>query len=131
VLAGNTVDIPVHAPVNACGNSVDAAALLNPGMGNSCGNGTEESSVSELPPQPQPPSTDHNVPPTPQVSGPSALVTDAVRPQLAETGFDGRQVGAAGAAGAGLLLGGAVLYRRRALTAHCQAVPGRHAARPR
>ncbi|WP_405559527.1 chaplin [Streptomyces canus] len=38
VLSGNTVSVPVHVPVNACGNTVDVVGLLNPAMGNSCGN---------------------------------------------------------------------------------------------
>ncbi|MEV7467815.1 chaplin [Streptomyces kronopolitis] len=39
VLSGNSVQLTVDTPVNACGNSVDAGAALNPAMGNSCGNG--------------------------------------------------------------------------------------------
>ncbi|KKD03794.1 chaplin [Streptomyces sp. WM6386] len=38
VLSGNDVQVPVDAPVNACGNSVDVIALLNPAFGNSCAN---------------------------------------------------------------------------------------------
>ncbi|MFJ9102848.1 chaplin [Streptomyces sp. NPDC102405] len=38
VLSGNTVSVPVHVPVNACGNTVDVVGVLNPAMGNSCGN---------------------------------------------------------------------------------------------
>ncbi len=38
VLSGNTVQVPVNVPVNVCGNSVDAAAALNPAFGNSCAN---------------------------------------------------------------------------------------------
>ncbi|PJT48392.1 hypothetical protein CWI85_22910, partial [Streptomyces albidoflavus] len=30
VLSGNSVSVPVHVPVNACGNSVDVVGLLNP-----------------------------------------------------------------------------------------------------
>ncbi|MFF5531786.1 chaplin [Streptomyces cinerochromogenes] len=36
VLSGNSVQAPVTVPVNVCGNSVDAAAALNPAFGNSC-----------------------------------------------------------------------------------------------
>lgn len=39
VLSGNSIQVTVDAPVNACGNSVDAGAALNPAMGNACGNG--------------------------------------------------------------------------------------------
>jgi hypothetical protein len=38
VLSGNTVQIPIHIPVNACGNTVDVIALLNPAFGNTCSN---------------------------------------------------------------------------------------------
>ncbi|GAB2454142.1 chaplin [Streptomyces incanus] len=36
VLSGNSLQAPVHAPVNACGNTVDAVGVLNPSVGNSC-----------------------------------------------------------------------------------------------
>lgn len=39
VASGNTVEAPVHVPVNACGNSVDVIGVGNPAMGNDCGNG--------------------------------------------------------------------------------------------
>ncbi|MFD4587158.1 chaplin [Streptomyces sp. NPDC058434] len=45
LLSGNTVQIPVHVPVNVCGNTVNVVGLLNPAIGNSCeneGNGTGE-----------------------------------------------------------------------------------------
>jgi hypothetical protein len=38
VLSGNTVQAPVHAPVNACGNTVDVVGVLNPAAGNTCVN---------------------------------------------------------------------------------------------
>ncbi|GFH38352.1 chaplin [Streptomyces pacificus] len=36
VLSGNVVQIPVHVPVNVCGNSVNVIGLLNPAFGNVC-----------------------------------------------------------------------------------------------
>ncbi|MFI1420455.1 chaplin [Streptomyces sp. NPDC020731] len=36
VLSGNTVQAPVHVPVNVCGNTVDVVGVLNPSVGNSC-----------------------------------------------------------------------------------------------
>ncbi|NUW08925.1 chaplin [Streptomyces sp. CAI-21] len=36
--SGNAVQVPVHVPVNACGNTVNVIALLNPAFGNSCAN---------------------------------------------------------------------------------------------
>ena len=38
VLSGNLVQVPVHDPVNLCGNTVDVIALLNPAFGNQCVN---------------------------------------------------------------------------------------------
>ncbi|MFJ2769372.1 chaplin [Streptomyces sp. NPDC087300] len=38
VLSGNVVQVPVHVPVNVCGNSVNVIALLNPAFGNECVN---------------------------------------------------------------------------------------------
>ncbi|WP_327282663.1 MULTISPECIES: chaplin [unclassified Streptomyces] len=36
VLSGNSVQAPVDAPVNACGNSISIVGLLNPAFGNGC-----------------------------------------------------------------------------------------------
>ncbi len=38
VLSGNQVQVPVHVPVNLCGNSVNVVGLLNPTFGNNCVN---------------------------------------------------------------------------------------------
>jgi hypothetical protein len=38
VLSGNVIQIPVHVPINACGNTVNVIALLNPAFGNACSN---------------------------------------------------------------------------------------------
>ncbi|MEU2108019.1 chaplin [Streptomyces sp. NPDC019507] len=38
VLSGNAVQLPVHVPVNACGNTADVVGLLNPAFGNACVN---------------------------------------------------------------------------------------------
>ncbi|MET9775869.1 chaplin ChpE [Streptomyces sp. NPDC006367] len=34
VVSGNLVQVPVHIPVNAVGNSVNVVGLLNPAFGN-------------------------------------------------------------------------------------------------
>ncbi|MEU5975360.1 chaplin ChpH [Streptomyces sp. NPDC047315] len=39
VLSGNVVQVPVHIPVNVCGNTVSVIGLLNPTFGNTCING--------------------------------------------------------------------------------------------
>ncbi|WP_405392850.1 chaplin [Streptomyces sp. NBC_01102] len=36
--SGNAVQVPVHIPVNVCGNTVNVIALLNPAFGNTCAN---------------------------------------------------------------------------------------------
>ncbi|MEV5343900.1 chaplin family protein, partial [Streptomyces sp. NPDC052676] len=38
VISGNTVQLPVHVPVNVCGNTVNVVGLLNPAAGNTCVN---------------------------------------------------------------------------------------------
>lgn len=46
LLSGNLVQLPVHAPVNVCGNTVNVVGLLNPAAGNRC--------VNEDHPEPNP-----------------------------------------------------------------------------
>ncbi|MGR4883302.1 chaplin [Streptomyces sp. LARHCF249] len=36
VLSGNNVQVPIHIPINLCGNSVNVIGLLNPAFGNVC-----------------------------------------------------------------------------------------------
>ncbi|MFG2558586.1 chaplin [Streptomyces sp. NPDC048496] len=38
VISGNTIQVPVHVPVNLCGNTVSVIGLLNPASGNYCAN---------------------------------------------------------------------------------------------
>ncbi|MFR9787755.1 chaplin [Streptomyces sp. MB22_4] len=38
LISGNGIQLPVHVPVNVCGDTVDVVGLLNPAMGNSCAN---------------------------------------------------------------------------------------------
>jgi hypothetical protein len=38
VVSGNTIQVPVHVPVNLCGNTVSVIGLLNPAFGNYCAN---------------------------------------------------------------------------------------------
>ncbi|MFD3328949.1 chaplin ChpH [Streptomyces sp. NPDC058655] len=38
VLSGNVVQVPVHVPVNVCGNTISVIGLLNPAFGNTCVN---------------------------------------------------------------------------------------------
>ncbi|MEU1819176.1 chaplin [Streptomyces roseifaciens] len=38
VVSGNVIQVPVHVPVNVCGNSINVVGLLNPTFGNTCVN---------------------------------------------------------------------------------------------
>lgn len=39
VVSGNTIQVPVHVPVNVCGNTIDVLiGILNPTFGNVCVN---------------------------------------------------------------------------------------------
>jgi hypothetical protein len=38
VLSGNVIQVPVHIPVNLCGNTINIIGLLNPAIGNKCFN---------------------------------------------------------------------------------------------
>ncbi|MEW1777500.1 chaplin [Streptomyces sp. NPDC086777] len=38
VLSGNVIEVPIHVPVNLCGDTVDVIGLLNPGFGSTCVN---------------------------------------------------------------------------------------------
>ncbi|MFH8609738.1 chaplin [Streptomyces sp. NPDC018029] len=38
VISGNAIQVPVHVPINLCGNTVDIIGLLNPAFGNTCVN---------------------------------------------------------------------------------------------
>ncbi|MCM2420581.1 chaplin [Streptomyces sp. RKAG293] len=115
--SGNSVRVPVQAPVTVCGDSIDVVALLNPAMGANCGG--EE--WTPPPTHPLPPPVRHTPPPTHLTPPPVEQVTPPkhaaatrpvvpVRAQLAETGSG--DLGTAGAVSAGLLLSGAMLYRR-------------------
>ncbi|MGW7549595.1 chaplin [Streptomyces sp. NPDC054770] len=36
VVSGDVIEVPVHVPVNACGDTVDVIGLLNPAFGTPC-----------------------------------------------------------------------------------------------
>ncbi|MBO8186190.1 chaplin [Streptomyces spirodelae] len=36
VISGNVVQIPVHVPIQVCGNTIDIVGILNPAFGNTC-----------------------------------------------------------------------------------------------
>ncbi|WP_129294951.1 chaplin [Streptomyces lydicus] len=55
VLSGNSIQVTVDTPVNACGNSVDGGAALNPATGASCGNGAVPGAAARRPLNAAPP----------------------------------------------------------------------------
>ncbi|GHF36041.1 membrane protein [Streptomyces mashuensis] len=36
VISGNVIQVPIHIPINLCGNSIDILGLLNAASGNVC-----------------------------------------------------------------------------------------------
>lgn len=38
VLSGNVIQVPIHIPINVCGNTVNVVGVLNPAAGNVCVN---------------------------------------------------------------------------------------------
>ncbi|OON75365.1 chaplin [Streptomyces tsukubensis] len=63
VLSGNNVQASLDVPVNACGNTVDVVALLNPAFGNGCANNPVpvHDAHAERPEAPRP--APHHAPP--------------------------------------------------------------------
>ncbi|QGZ48408.1 DUF320 domain-containing protein [Streptomyces sp. QHH-9511] len=107
LLSGNGVQLPIHLPVNISGNSVNVVGIGNPASGNQSVNNPEE---PEEEPRPEVPGKS-----VPQPSTDAEEPAPDYAPQdssgaLAETGAD--LVGYAAPAGAALLLGGALMYRR-------------------
>src|SRR5690606_28154090 len=101
---------PIDLSLNACGNSVNFVGLFNDASDNTCVNETgheKEKDKEKDKEKPEPP-TKVKTPPT--LEEPPAVDEPGNPPHLAETGSDGLL--AASAAGAALLAGGAVLYRR-------------------
>ncbi|MFF3564229.1 chaplin [Streptomyces sp. NPDC002574] len=116
ILSGNAIQAPVNIPVNACGNSVNVVGLLNPAVGNTCvnaggygghygggkGHGHHPRPHRNIP-RGHDDYPEHNYPEPAGVPGGGG-------PSLAQTGTE--DVGTALLTSAGLLLGGAVLFRR-------------------
>ncbi|MEU5598212.1 chaplin [Streptomyces sp. NPDC020298] len=140
VLAGNSVQAPIDAPVNVCGNTVNGVAALNTAFGNDCENDSAPGpSAAATPAKPATPSvsvtpspSDDCATPTPSASPtPPTRVVEKPRPtppptrtshtpppkqavheppQLAETGS--KTMLATSAASAALIAGGVMMYRR-------------------
>ncbi len=125
VLSGNQVQVPVHIPVNACGNTVDVVGALNPAFGNDCVNSSKGHERRHHKMQGHKPQVRHERPaPHHRASAAPAPAPEhrvhqhqhqhhrniPARPQLAKTGE--AETGMAIATSAVLLMGGTLLYRR-------------------
>ncbi|WP_323181779.1 chaplin [Streptomyces sp. NBC_01408] len=71
LLSGNLVQLPVHAPVNVCGNTVSVIGVLNSAAGNRCTNATPKGGghPGPGPSQPSAPSAHPSKPGTGHGSG--------------------------------------------------------------
>ncbi|MFJ8014628.1 chaplin [Streptomyces sp. NPDC096339] len=57
LLSGNLVQLPVHVPVNVCGNTVSVVGVLNPAAGNGCANDAPGGGGGHPEPRPSHPSS--------------------------------------------------------------------------
>lgn len=103
--SGNVIQLPIDAPINLCGNNIGLGALENAALDNECTNSTSAPEGDEGPEGPG--DRDESTPNRPEPDGNSNE-----RVELAETGAPANVLGVALPAGAALVLGGAVLYRR-------------------
>jgi hypothetical protein len=108
LLAGNTLGLPIHLPVNVSGNSADVVGIANPSFGNTAVNGgVPQPPVRATPP---PPPAHQPIPAPPNnVADPAPPAPASQPPALAHTGTGGLGWTAAGSVG--LLLGGALHHR--------------------
>ncbi|MFE7210204.1 chaplin family protein [Streptomyces sp. NPDC057611] len=106
VVSGNTIQLPVHVPVNVTGNSVNAVGIGSPASGNTSTNTPGD----HVAPTPVPPVRSEPQPLPRPVTHPEPAAVPQTQVSLAHTGAD--QTAPVVAAGAALVLGGAVLYRR-------------------
>ncbi|MBZ9637945.1 chaplin [Streptomyces sp. PSKA30] len=125
VLSGNSLEVPVEVPVNACGISGEVLAALDQAVGTSCsygdsGYGTDEVTTpkpSETPTISTPASPAPRAKETPRARQmPPAEVQLGESGELAETGSGALM--AASAASAALLAGGVLVYRRTRAASH-------------
>ncbi|MDQ1011453.1 LPXTG-motif cell wall-anchored protein [Streptomyces sp. V4I23] len=101
ILSGNGVQLPVEVPVNVTGNSVNVVGIGNPADGNTSTN------VSGKPPvkAATPPKADRSQKPSERAFAPKAAGGSLAETGAATSAF-------AASAGAAMVLGGVVLYRR-------------------
>lgn len=116
VVSGNGVQLPVHLPVNAGGNSVNVVGIANPAFGNRSVNVSDEEPQPPAEPEPRPP-VRHNPPsqaqhPGPRTDPPAPAVRSTVPEAVGSLAHTGSDATAPAVAAAALLLGGVALQRR-------------------
>ncbi|MEU5275505.1 chaplin [Streptomyces asoensis] len=116
VVSGNGVQLPVHLPVNASGNSVNVVGIGNPAFGNRSVNVSGEQPRTPDEPAPRPP-VRHNPPsqaqhPGPRTDPPAPAVRGTVPEAVGALAHTGSDATVPAVAGAALLLGGVALQRR-------------------
>ncbi|MFC0598096.1 chaplin [Streptomyces palmae] len=120
VLSGNTVQLPIHVPVEVCGNSIDIVGIGNTAADSDCEIGAEAPKPRPAKPhRPEEKPKPHTRAPEHHEQISHRAVQDPQvdpREQLAQTGADSLDVLAP--AGAAALLAGAVLYRRARARQH-------------
>ncbi|MFE5487007.1 chaplin [Streptomyces sp. NPDC056527] len=112
VLSGNGLQLPVDLPVNVAGNSVNVVGIGNPAIGNTAVNGPSQPEEPGEEPERNVPTTPRNIPVTETETEPEAPVPGPQTSSVALASTGSELVGSAAAAGAALLLGGALVYRR-------------------
>jgi hypothetical protein len=127
IASGNNVEVPVNAPVDACGNSVNVVGLGNTGDG--CDDSQQTPPKADQPGNSTPADPGSDRPGGDNPAGGSEGASDVTSAtgvrtqsqsgagQLAHTGA-GDMIGVAAPLSAGLLIGGFVLYRRASRLAH-------------
>ncbi|MFF9487308.1 chaplin, partial [Streptomyces sp. NPDC014676] len=118
--SGNHVQVPIHVPVNVCGDSVNVLGAGNATEGNDCANGGPGHDTPGQPGDPGDPGDpgypgdEPGTPDRPSAGdrpGVHSLTQPRHDAQLAQTGSE-LPMGLVLPVGAGALLAGAVLYRR-------------------
>ncbi|WP_327312376.1 chaplin [Streptomyces sp. NBC_01235] len=117
VVSGNGVQLPVHLPVNAGGNSVNVVGIANPAFGNESVNVFGEGHAQPAEPAPQPP-VRHNPPSDPQQPVPKTVPVPRAPPSRPRPRREGGGARAPGRGARGRVLAGPPRSRR-------------HPARPR
>jgi hypothetical protein len=109
ILSGNTVQLPISVPVNACGDSVNVVGVGNGAEGDSCANNTPSTPPTTTTPPPTTSTPGGWVAPHTTGAETGGAIPAAATGMLAHTGADALMLAPIGAA---LMGGGAFMYRK-------------------